>query len=272
MSDNKHGISVLMAVCASDEKDLFERALVSIWDSQTRRPDQIVLVQDGVISPDVYRVIEKWKGRCDVCLHHIVLEKNMGLAFALNSGIEHCNFNYIARMDSDDYSYPERFSMQFDFLEASPEIAVVGTFVEEDNGIDENLVRRLPTKHEDLVKFSQKRNPLSHPSVMMRRSSVSDAGGYPALRKCQDFALWGKMMSQGYRFANIDRVLVKMTAGNEMMARRGLKYWINEIKLFRYLYSIGFISRYRFWKNTLGRSTVRIPPIFVRKLMYKHFR
>lgn len=272
MNDSERGVSVLMAVCASDAKDPFERALTSIWDGQTRRPDQIVLVQDGVVSPDVRRVIEKWLERDNVFLNHIVLEKNMGLAFALNSGLEHCKFNYIARMDSDDYSYPERFSTQFDFLEAWPDIAVVGTFIEEDNGVDKNLVRRLPTIHEDLVKFSQKRNPLSHPSVMMRRSSVADAGGYPALRECQDFALWGKMMSQGHRLANIDQVLVKMTAGNEMMARRGLNYWINEIRLFRYLYSIGFISRSRFWKNTLGRSIVRIPPMFVRKFMYKHFR
>ena len=272
MSDNKNGISVLMAVCSSDREDLFERALVSIWDGQIRRPDQITLVQDGDVSPGVFRVIEKWRGRCDVFLHHVVLEKNMGLAFALNLGLKYCEFNYIARMDSDDYSFPERFSMQFDFLEASPDIAVVGTFVEEDNGVDKNLIRRLPTKHQDLVKFSQKRNPLSHPSVMMRRSSVLDAGGYPAFHKCQDFALWGKMMSQGYRFANIDRVLVKMTAGNDMMARRGLNYWINEIKLFRYLYTIGFISRLRFWQNTIGRSIVRIPPMFIRKLMYRHFR
>lgn len=272
MSDIKHGISVLMAVCASDEKDLFERALVSIWDGQTRQPDQIVLVQDGSVSPGIFGVIEKWQKRSDVCLHHIVLEKNMGLAFALNTGLEHCKFNYIARMDSDDYSYPERFSTQLEFLEASPDITVVGTFVEEDNGENENLVRRLPTQHEDLVKFSQKRNPLSHPSVMMRRSSVLDTGGYPELRKCQDFALWGKMMSQGYRFANIDRILVKMTAGDEMMARRGMNYWINEIKLFQYLLSIGFISRYRFWKNTLSRSIVRMPPSFIRKLMYRYFR
>lgn len=272
MSDSGRGISVLMAVCASDAKGLFERALASIWDSQTLRPGQIVLVQDGAVSPDVYGVIEKWRERDDVCLHHIVLEKNMGLAFALNFGLEHCKFDYVARMDSDDYSYPERFSIQFNFLEASPETAVVGTFVEEDNGVDENLVRHLPTQHEDLIKFSQKRNPLSHPSVMMRRSSVSDVGGYPALRKCQDFALWGKMITRGYRLANIDQVLVKMTAGNDMMARRGLHYWINEVRLFYYLYSIGFISRAHFWKNTLGRSIVRIPPLFVRKLMYKHFR
>jgi len=272
MNDNRHGISVLMAVCAFDTKDLFEKALESIWDGQTRRPDQIVLVQDGVVSKDVSRVIENWKERSDLCLHHIVLEKNMGLAFALNSGLEHCKFNYIARMDSDDYSYPERFSMQFEFLEAAPDIAVVGAFVEEDNGEHESLVRRLPTKHVDLVKFSKKRNPLSHPSVMIRRSVLRKVGGYPNLRKCQDYALWCKLISAGHRLANIDHVLVKMRAGSDMMSRRGIGYWQSEIKLFFYLSDIGFLTKKRAILNIFQRGLLRLPPIIIRRIMYQRLR
>ena len=118
-------------------------------------------------------------------------DKNMGVAATLNKGFAAARGEYIARMDADDISLPERFSLQVAFLDAHPEVTVLGTHVEcfstEGSG---PLVQYMGSSAQlriDLL-FS---SALAHPSVMLRRQPILALGGYDShFEGMEDYELW----------------------------------------------------------------------------------
>lgn len=268
------GISVLMAVHLGDDVKLFSRALESVWCDQQLEPNEIVLVVDGEVSTDVEAVFSEWQKKLGAKLQVLKLRQNVGLARALNKGLSACRFCYIGRMDADDVSMPERFKLQKEYLDSHANIVTVGGHVEEVDRTNKrkNDFRRLPLDPYSLRRFASYRNPLSHPTVLMRTQIIQDLGGYPEFRKCQDYALWGKLLSKGYEIANLDRVLVKMDAGEGLIRRRNLKHWCYEANVFFYLANIGFISRFASFKNIILRLIARMMPLFLRRIIYKKVR
>ena len=111
--------SVLMSIYHKEKSEYFNRAMLSIWDEQTVKPDEIVLVQDGKLTDDLYIVISEWKNKLGDILKVIPLEQNVGLGGALNEGIKHCSYELIARMDTDDIALPDRFEKQLKVFENS---------------------------------------------------------------------------------------------------------------------------------------------------------
>ena len=92
--------SVLISSYIKDNPDELTIALKSIWDDQTVKPSEIVIVKDGPLSPELDAVIENFTQHAPVKI--VPLEKNQGLGMALAAGVEHCSYDYIARMDGDD--------------------------------------------------------------------------------------------------------------------------------------------------------------------------
>ena len=123
--------SVIMSVYSMDSPVHLNIALESIWDNQTLKPNQIILVEDGPLTKSLYEIIAHWKGKLNSLLHIISLKKNSGLGNALNSGLKDCKYDYVARMDADDISEDDRFQLQHDFLINNPNIDVVGGFMYE---------------------------------------------------------------------------------------------------------------------------------------------
>ncbi len=113
-------ISVLMSVYKSEKPTYLDRSLQSVWDDQTLKPDEIILVQDGPLSEELLQVIDKWQAKLCEVLVLIRNEVNIGLTKSLNKGIRVAKGEYIARMDSDDISLPNRFVMQEKFLDENP--------------------------------------------------------------------------------------------------------------------------------------------------------
>ena len=89
---------VLMSVYYKEKPKYLQQALESIWDKQTLKPDEIILVEDGKLTPELYQTIEKWEKKLNGKLKRIPLRENQGLAKALNTGIKHCSGEYIARI------------------------------------------------------------------------------------------------------------------------------------------------------------------------------
>ena len=122
---------------------------------------------------------------------YIKNEKNLRVARTLNKGLAVARGEYIARMDADDISLPERFQKQVDYLDAHPEIAVLGTNVElfDENGpICTGWSATDPAQMKVDLLFSC---GLAHPSVMMRRNVIAQLGGYdPAYEGLEDYQLW----------------------------------------------------------------------------------
>lgn len=216
-------ISVLMSVYRSEKADRFDRALRSVWNDQSLKPDQIVLVEDGPLGHNLDVVVDKWKNRLGDKLTIVANEENIGLTKSLNKGISVAKGDYIARMDSDDISLPERFRLQKEFLDSHPDIMVVGGSIQEFNSDTDCLcVNRYPADTDACRKYICKANPLAHPTVMIRRNVFDSGLRYnEKYRKNQDLALWIDVLAAGYKIANIPEITLKFRREGDVFSRRG---------------------------------------------------
>ena len=139
----------------------------------------------------------------------LVNQENQGLGSSLNLGLNMCQSQYVARMDADDISLPDRFASQIEFLEAHPRVVMVGTQIDFliRNHTQKGL--RTPTNHEEIQsRLIMGRAGLCHPSIMFRTPAAVVCGGYPTalIEPATDFLL--RMCEQG-PVANLDRVLLR---------------------------------------------------------------
>ena len=114
LGGNNPKFSVLMSIYHRETLQYFNRAMKSIWDEQTIKPDEIVLVEDGELTDELYKGIRYWKNKLGKSLNIVPLEVNLGLGDALNIGLQKCHYEIIARMDTDDISHPSRFEKQLE--------------------------------------------------------------------------------------------------------------------------------------------------------------
>ena len=125
--------SVLMSVYKNDDPDFLKIALESIYDQQTRKPDEVVVVFDGPLKEPLYKVLDEFqKGREDV-IKYYPQEVNRGLGQALKIGSELCTGDYLLRMDSDDISHLMSLEKRSVFTEALPVLVGMGCNIAELN-------------------------------------------------------------------------------------------------------------------------------------------
>lgn len=216
--------SVLMSVYKNDDPVFLDLALRSIYDMQTRKPDEIVVVIDGPVDDSLYKVLYNFQAGCGDVVKLVPQEENRGLGEALRIGAAHCTGDYILRMDADDVSDATRFEKQLAYVECHPDIDVLGTDIAEFNqSPDEGNMRRrvCPAIHEDIVSMGKRRNPMNHVTVCMKRSALEKCGGYAELALLEDYYLWIRMIVDGSKFANINESLVYVRIGNGFHSKRG---------------------------------------------------
>lgn len=227
-------VSVLMSVYKSEKAPFLERALKSVWDDQTLKPAQIVLVEDGELGQDLYEVIGQYKKvlgkRLCICKN----TTNLGLTKSLNIGLRHVTSELVARMDSDDVSDAKRFERQVAFLEAHPDIDIVGGSLQEFDEEHECLnVRHYPLTPDEAVKYIPKASPLAHPSVMMRTRMFENGLKYDErYRTSQDIQLWFDAIMAGYKIANIPKVILYFRREGDVFKRRSKAKAKNELKIY----------------------------------------
>ena len=215
-------ISVLMSVYRSEKPAYLDRALFSIWNEQTRKPDEIVLVQDGPLGAELSEVIEQWQSKLGDVLILIKNEVNLGLTKSLNKGVNEAHGLYIARMDSDDISLPWRFRLQEEFLDANPSIAVVGGAIQEFNDNDGIIgERHFPQNTEEIRNYIHKASPFAHPSVMIRKSLFDEGVKYNEdYRTTQDLALWFDVLKTNHQVANLSEYVLQFRRNSGVYSRR----------------------------------------------------
>lgn len=262
--------SVLMSVYVKENPAYLDECLASLG-AQTLLASEIVIVQDGAITDELKSVIYKYSGTLPI--KSVKLTENRGLAKALNEGLKHCSNELVARMDTDDVSLPHRFERQVTFMFTHPGVDVSSAWIEErDQRMDKLLfVKQLPLTHDDILKFSKKRNPISHPVSIFRKTAVMSVGAYPNIFP-EDYALWSLMLVKGHRFENIPETLLYMRTGADFITRRGLNFFKGEWCLLKYQRAIGFLNYYEFCINLLIRVAIRLPPAKVRAFFYKFAR
>lgn len=262
-------ISVLMSVYHKEKPKYLHQAMESIWDMQTFRPAEIVLIEDGKLTNELYNIIENWITKLGSTLKVIKLENNEGLTKALNIGIGHCTGDFIARMDTDDISSSDRFEKQVKFLLKNKKIHVVGGSVQEFD--DSNLklsIRNYPKTSEEVRRYIVKASPLAHPAVLFRRSVFNNGIRYcEEYDTSQDIALWFRILSVNYKIANINDVIYFFRISNNFYSRRSRQKAVNEFKI----YWKGIINLYGFtWKliYPLLRLGFRLLPNPIVKKIY----
>lgn len=260
-----------MAVYRSEKAAFLDAALCSVWTEQTLQPDEIVLVEDGPLGSELRTVIDKWKLELGDQLCIVRNEQNLGLTKSLNKGIAVAKGDLIARMDSDDFSTPDRFEKEVDFLRNHPDITIVGGDIQEFSTIHGNLsVRKHPRTNEAIKNSIYKANPLAHSTVMIRRELFDDGFLYDEqYRKNQDLNLWFRALKAGYKIANIDDVVLFFRRDDEMFRRRSRKAAFLEFRIYMNgIYSLYGVLNY-YYIYPLSRLFFRLMPNNLMRRIYE---
>ncbi len=264
--------SLLMSVYGGDRADYLEAAFRSVVHDQTRPPDDVVLVQDGPVPPELDAMITGLIHESPVKTSLIALDANVGLGLALDQGMAACAHDIVARMDADDIALPQRFAVQVPLVEEG--IDLVGSaLLEFGSGPDDIVGRRVPPVDPDeIVRYARFHQPFNHPTVVYRRSVVQAAGGYRHLALMEDYLLFARMIDEGARVGNVEEPLVLYRVGDGAYGRRGgVALLKSEWALQRKLRVMGFTSRLQFVRNVVVRGGYRLVPERLRTTAYRRW-
>ncbi|MCH6469742.1 glycosyltransferase [Sinomonas terrae] len=262
--------SVLLPVYAGDAAHRVRRAIASVTIDQTIAPSQVVIVRDGPVGEEIEAVLREAESNPDHPADVLRLPAGVGLAGALDAGLERCRHDVVARMDADDVALRERFERQLTLLADGYDI--VGSAIAE-IGDDEShrfASRPVPVTHREIMAQLDFRTPFNHPSVMYRASAVRAAGGYRGVPDMEDYWLWARMLHRGSRGANVPDVLVLYRVSDGAYARRGGgRMLLAELRLQRHMLASGYLGPLAFGRNVLVRGAYRLVPTRVRRRSYR---
>ena len=199
-------ISVLMPVYNGEKylKESLESILL-----QTFSDFEFIIINDG--STDKSKdIIEEYKNR-DNRIILINNPSNLGITKSLNIGLKHCTGKYIARMDADDISLPQRLQIQYDYMEKHPSVGVVGSqmsIIKEGKEIKEINDYIVPTEHNAIVLNLLIGKAIAHPTAFIRLSILKNKQYNEKLNSSQDLELWLSLISNN-TFANLNEKLVQ---------------------------------------------------------------
>jgi glycosyltransferase involved in cell wall biosynthesis len=253
----------------------FKIALESI-QRQTYRNVKIFIFCDGSLSDGHEEILNSFENRHKKYTKITRARTSVGLAMGLNIIIEQaindCSIQFLARMDSDDISLPERFEKQVSHLEENPKTSIVGTWcIEFQQHGKWSLRKTLPTSFPEIKNFAVFRSPLIHPAVMFRRSVFDRGYRYDVnLKSMQDYELWARLIAGGYIIENIPEVLLCFRMDDNFYSRRsGLNRALVEIKMRkRYAKSMG-LHAMKNYIPYLALLLLRISPAWVKKIGYR---
>lgn len=196
-------VSIVMAI--NSDNEYLEQAINSIL-TQSYDNFEFIIVANGC-ADSLWEKLKKFDDD-RIKLHRLTLT---GFVFALNYGISVSLGKYIARMDADDISFPDRIAIQVDYLESNPSITLVSTacqFINESNKILENRKFKIVVENKDIRSHLPFRNPILHAAMMVRKEALIKVGGYKYGLMSEDHELFLRMArDKTVIFANLDKVL-----------------------------------------------------------------
>lgn len=200
--NNNPKVCVLMAVCNGE--NYLKQAIDSILD-QTYSDFEFVIVEN-CSTDNTWQIIESYT---DPRIKAFQTNFKQ-LSFNLNHGLMQTKAEYIARMDADDIAKPGRLEQQIAYLEANPDIDVLGTAFELFGNSDEGKIITLPAEDKAIRRRLPFRFCFCHPSVVFKRETILDHGGYQGGKYCQDADLWLRLSrDRTVKFANLQEPLLK---------------------------------------------------------------
>lgn len=189
----KNGMPYLTETLASIEAQTYRNWEILVWDNGST---------DGTLEELQRWIPSRLPGR-------VVMDRPLGLGAALAALVESSPTELCARIDADDVNLPERLEKQVAFLQAHPDVAVVGTqsYWMKEDGTNQGILYPRPRSSTEIALLQMTGSALSHPTVMFRRSRVIAAGNYLDIKPVEDYELWLRMLSR-YQLANLDEPLI----------------------------------------------------------------
>lgn len=214
---------VSVVICTNVCDQYFDQALASI-ETQSFENFEIVIVANGM-SDENYKLLLE---RAADPRTHVIATSIFGVTFSRNLALHYCRAPFVAVMDADDISYPERLATQYEFMVAHPEVVVCGSGYDT---IDTNGRKVgtsvLPNSNEAIRRKLTWRNPLCHPSTMFRAEVVRRVGGYCG-SAAEDYELWVRLAeNHDWQFANVSKVLIGYRVPVVSVARRSKRAYAN---------------------------------------------
>lgn len=270
--------SVLMAVCDNDSPDKFHKSVESML-LQTYEPAEIVIVCDGELTSSLEIMTQAFDEK------NIRIVKNnqkKGAAAAFNIGLQYCKYEYIVKMDSDDISVPERCMQLMTLFAVKPELDIIGSYVQEfmevrDDDRDEPVkklldIKEVPILHDDIIKYSKKRNPFNRQSVAFKKSMAQKVRGYSEIELCEDYEFAAKMLREGAKAQNIPQVLVLYRLGdNYIPVRKSWKLTKGFICVRWRIFLMGYTNLWEFIQPCVLQLGLYIFPVRFTRWVYKKF-
>jgi UDP-glucose 4-epimerase len=269
-------VSVLMSLYIKEKPEYFKASMDSIL-AQTYPADEIVLMEDGPLTEELYQAVAEYEELCRQNdrypeLHIHAFQENRQLGRSLAKGVELCRNELVARMDTDDIAMPERLAKQVAYMDAHAEVSVSGGAIREfnDEGTTDR-VKMMPKTQDEILEYVKIRNPLNHMTVIFRKSAVLEAGNYRHFPYLEDYSLWSRMLAAGYQIRNLDDVLVKARTSMNLVKRRsGWAYYQNFKKLRQLQHELKLTSNFEYVKSLTGTFIVLMQPGWVKELAYRN--
>lgn len=218
-------ISVIMGVY-NNEKTV-SRAVKSLLDG-SYSDIEVICVDDG--STDKSLAELQKLAQSDKRVKVFVSDKNYGLAHALNEGLKNASGEFVARMDGDDFSHPDRLEKQMRFLEENPQISFVGSGAVLVNEKGEKWGERVFPERPDknvIIKY----NPFIHPTLVFKKEALEKVKGYRDIKqtlRCEDYDLIFRLYAEGFVGANLNELLIDYYESENSGKRHSFKTRKNE--------------------------------------------
>ena len=244
--------------------------LVEALDSlmtQTYQGFKVILCEDG--STDyTFQVAEDYIKQYPGRFVLVRNERNMGLNYTLNRCLELADTEYVARMDGDDISLPKRFETEINFLDGHPEYAIVSCpmiYFDEQGEFGRGKGGYEPIKQAFI-----NGTPFCHAPCMVKREAYEVVNGYSVdsrLLRHEDYNLWMKMFSKGYRGYILDEPLYMMRDDRNATYRRTLKGRINGI----YAHYLAHKELHLSWSKFVAFACLNLAKGFMSQKLYVFF-
>lgn len=221
-------VSILMAIynCEATLPEAIDSVL-----SQTYEDWKLILCDDGSVD-NTFAIAKTYRDKYPDKIVLIKNDRNHGLNYTLNRCLEYADTEYVARMDGDDISLPQRFEQEIEFLDNHPEYAIVSTpmiYFDEDGDF-----RTGSGGGEPSVNSFPKGTPFCHAPCMVRTEAYRKVNGYSEAQnrlRVEDWDLWIRMYECGFKGCVLEKPLYKMRDDRNAYSRRKFKYRINEAKV-----------------------------------------
>lgn len=213
-------ISVIMSTYKEDER-LLRESIESILN-QTYKDFEYIIILDYPDNDVHKRVIEEYAIKDDR-IHFYINEKNMGLTDSLNRGLSLCHGEYIARMDADDISLPDRLERQMEYLEKNHYDLIGGiTEMINENGTLLYSIKSVPTDPKKINKALRYSQCIAHPTWLGRKEVFEKNAGYRHMPLCEDYDFTLRAVLNGFLISNLNEAVLKYRMTSNSISRSNL--------------------------------------------------